>query len=151
MTDPRPPRTNEELVRVFDYLFQQTEPQTPDEVDAVLRDAGYDPDELAARVHDVAERALAESPLNWRKRASAQYQEAIAQLKQFLSTPRGKRSETLAGIQQALLELPPNQQAALTAHFRSLDQATDADLASLLGELEYLLAKSSQGVDHTEE
>ena len=33
MTDPRPPRTNEELVRAFDYLFQQTEPRTPEEVD----------------------------------------------------------------------------------------------------------------------
>lgn len=54
-----PPRTDEELVRVFDHLFDQTEPQTPEEVDAVLREAGYDPDELATRMDEVAQAALA--------------------------------------------------------------------------------------------
>ena len=151
MTGRRPPRTDEELVRVFDHLFDQTEPQTPEEVDAILREAGYDPDEVAARMDEVAQRALAESPLNWRTRAGAQEAEAVAQLKGFVSTARGNRTEILAAIEQVLTQLAPKQRESLAAHFRSLDQATDADLASLLGELEYLLTKKSEGLDHIEE
>jgi len=151
MTGRRPPKTDEELVRVFDYLFDQTEPQTPEEVDAVLREAGCDPGEVAARMDEVAQRALAESPLNWRNRARAQHEEAVAQLKSSLSSARGNRTEVLAAIEQVLTQLAPKQRESLTAHFRSLDQATDADLASLLGELEYLLTKGPEGLDHIEE
>ncbi len=151
MTGPRPPRTDEELVRVFDHLFDQTEPQTPEEIDAVLREAGYDPDEVAARMYEVAQRALVESPLNWRTRAGAQQAEAVAQLKRFLSTARGNRTEILAGIEQVLAQLAPKQRESLTAQFRSLDHVTEADLASLLGELECLLTKNSEGLDHIEE
>ena len=151
MTVRRPPQTDEELVRVFDYLFDQTEPQTPEEVDAVLSDAGYDPDKFAARIHDLAQRALAESPLNWRNRARGQYEEALAQLRRYLSTARGNRTEILAAIDQVLAQLSLRQRESLTAHFRTLDQATDADLTTLLGELEYLLTKKSEGADLIEE
>jgi hypothetical protein len=151
MTVRRPPQTDDELVRVFDYLFDQTEPQTSEEVDAVLRDAGYDPDKLAARIHDLAQRALAESPLNWRNRARGQYEEALAQLRRYLSTARGDRTEILGAIDQVLAQLPLWQRESLTAHFRTLDQATDADLATLLGELEYLSTKKSEGPGFTED
>lgn len=59
MLSRTPPTSDEELVRIFDHLFEQTEPETAEEVDAVLREAGYDPDELAARIDQVAQAALA--------------------------------------------------------------------------------------------
>jgi len=56
----RPIETSEDLVRAFADLFDEIEPETPEEIDAVLREAGYDPDEVGARMKAVAERALNE-------------------------------------------------------------------------------------------
>jgi len=67
----RPIETGEDLVRAFADLFDEIEPETPEEIDAVLREAGYDPDEVGARMEAVAERALVDSPLNWRTRDCA--------------------------------------------------------------------------------
>ena len=52
--------TGQDLVTAFSSLFDELEPETPEEVDVTLREFGYDPDELGARVKDAAERALEE-------------------------------------------------------------------------------------------
>jgi hypothetical protein len=41
---------DEELVGTFANLFDQVEPEGPQEIDAVLREAGRDPDAIAERV-----------------------------------------------------------------------------------------------------
>jgi len=51
-------KTSEDLVRAFADLFDEVEPETPEEVDAALREAGYDPDQVAARMKAVAQEAL---------------------------------------------------------------------------------------------
>ena len=56
-----------DLVTAFSSLFDELEPETPEEVDATLREFGHDPDELGARMKVVAEEAL--------KRAEANYKE----------------------------------------------------------------------------
>lgn len=53
------------LVEAIDALFDQiVPPTTPEEIDAELREAGYDPDEVAERFRRVATDALARSPYN---------------------------------------------------------------------------------------
>ena len=49
----------QELVRLFDTLFDGTEPKTAEEVDEVLREAGYDPNNVASRIQVLAETTLA--------------------------------------------------------------------------------------------
>jgi hypothetical protein len=44
-----------ELLRLFDELFDETEPKTAEEVDAVLREAGYDPSDIASRMQALGE------------------------------------------------------------------------------------------------
>ena len=45
-----------ELIKQLKELFK--EPETPEEVDAILRAAGYDPAEVGARMAKFAEKAL---------------------------------------------------------------------------------------------
>jgi hypothetical protein len=61
MNTHRPPATEEELVHVFADLFDEVGPETPEEIDATLREEGHDPDTIAARMTSAAERALARS------------------------------------------------------------------------------------------
>ena len=58
----QPPKTDQELVQVFADLFDVIEPETPEEIDAVLLAEGYDPDEVGLRMQAFAEQALANSP-----------------------------------------------------------------------------------------
>ena len=64
MNKRRSPATEEELVHAFADLFDEVGLDTPEEIDAALREGGHDPDTIAARMKSVAERALARSPLN---------------------------------------------------------------------------------------
>jgi len=47
------------LVRLFDQLFNETEPKTAEEVDEILREAGYNPHDIASRMKALAETTLA--------------------------------------------------------------------------------------------
>jgi hypothetical protein len=139
MNKRRPPATEEELVHTFADLFDEVGPETPEEVDAILREGGHDPDTIAARMKSIAERALARSPLNWRNRAQQELEAERTKLDRVTPVARHDRSEIIAAIQQLLSRLQAHQLAPAHA-YRNFDQATDEDLASLLAELEYLAA-----------
>lgn len=51
----RPIKTSGDLVRVFANLFDAIEPESPEEIDQVLREAGYDADAVGARMKAAAE------------------------------------------------------------------------------------------------
>ncbi len=51
-------RTAKEMVLAFADLFDEIEPSTPEEIDAELREAGFDPEEVAARILAAVEKAL---------------------------------------------------------------------------------------------
>jgi hypothetical protein len=139
MNKRRPPATEEELVHAFADLFDEVGPETPEEIDAVLREGGHDPDTIAARMKSIAERALARSPLNWRNRAQQELEAERTKLDRVTPVARHDRSEIIAAIQQLLSRLQAHQLAPAHA-YRNFDQATDEDLSSLLAELEYLVA-----------
>jgi len=50
--------TSEDLVNVLTAFLEEDDPETPEEIDAALREAGYDPEEIGAKMKTVAERAL---------------------------------------------------------------------------------------------
>jgi hypothetical protein len=139
MNKQQPPATEEELVHAYADLFNEVEPETPEEIDAVLREGGHDPDSIAARMKSTAERALARSPLNWRNRAQQELEAEKRKLDSVTPIMRRHRGEMITAIQQLLSRLHAHQLAPAHA-YRNFDQATDDDLASLLAELEYLVA-----------
>jgi hypothetical protein len=148
MNKRQPPATEEELVHAFADLFDEVEPDTPEEIDTVLREGGYDPDTIAARMKSIAERALARSPLNWRNRAQQELEAERRNLERVTPISRRGRGEMITAIQQLLSRLQARQLTPARAH-RNFDQATDEDLGSLLIELEYLAAGKRAHEDET--
>jgi hypothetical protein len=56
--------TDERLVEAFADLFEQIPPETLEEIEAELRDADLDLDQVAARIKPAIEQALETSPPN---------------------------------------------------------------------------------------
>lgn len=129
--------TSEGLVRAFADLFDEVEPDTPEEIDAVLREAGYDPDEIGVRMKAAAEKALTESPLNWRSRAPKELENERTRIGQVRTTLPGNRAGIIEAIKW-LIEQGGNQVAYA---YRNLEAMTGEDLASLLSDLEYLASQ----------
>ena len=139
-------QTSEDLVRAFGEFFDELEPETAESIDAELRDAGYDPGEVGARMKAIAERAITESPLNWRKRARGELEEARDGLRDSPPTSPRDRGNIVESIKQLLLQLGDRARPA-PAYFRNLESLSDEDLVGMLDELEYLLGKDGNSAD----
>ncbi len=134
MKKRRPIETGEDLVHAFADLFDEVEPETPEEIDAALREAGYDPDNVGARMKAVAERALADSPLNWRNRAQQELEDERTRIARVAPTPLRSRADIISAIEQLLAQFGDQMGYA----YRNLESETDEDLGNLLADLEYL-------------
>ena len=135
--------TGDDLVRAFADLFDEVEPETSEEIDTVLREAGYDPDEVAVQIRSAAEQALASSPLNWRIRAQEELENERARFERIAMTSLDDREDIISAIQRLLAQLGNRARPACT-HFRNFESATYEDLASLLSELEYLASQQGE-------
>lgn len=129
--------TNEELIDAFTDLFNAVEPETPEEIDAVLSESGLDPDDVAARMRAFAQKAIEASPYNWRNQADS-LREEQERLARRSSDLRLSREEMMRTIESLTTGLGRGQRARAAAYYRNLEEATDEDLASLLDELRYL-------------
>lgn len=142
MSKRNPIQTSQDLVLAFADLFDELEPETPEEVASVLRDTGHDPDDVGARMKAVAEQALAKSPFNWRSRAQRELQAERERLAGFAMPALRSRVEIIAAIKRLVAQFGGQMAYA----HRNLESETDEDLASLLADLEYLASqKSGQG------
>lgn len=145
----RPPKTDEELICTLADLFDRLEPEAPEEMDAVLVDAGYDPEEVSARMLAVARQAIAESALNWRNMGERLEKERALLANSSLASPSG-REALLAAIRSLLQGLGAATEGAAGAYYRNLDEVPEADLAGMLAELQYLAAQRQDRRDRDE-
>ncbi|MBN1935449.1 MAG: hypothetical protein JW934_12345 [Anaerolineae bacterium] len=134
--------TSEDLVRAFADLFDETELETQEEVDVVLREAGLDPNQVRIRTRAVVDRAIADSPLNWRNQANKleQERERIAKATRAIFPNR-------ADIIAAIKRLMPQPGGQMAFAYRNPEEQTDEDLVELLTELKYLESKQQQEND----
>lgn len=130
-------QTSEDLVRAFAELFDELEPETPEEIASVLRDADKEPDEVGARMKAAAEQALAESPLNWRIRAQTELETERDRIAKRAAPALYSRVEIIAAIRRLIAQ----SGAQMTYAHRHFESETDEDIASLLADLEYLASK----------
>lgn len=133
-------QTSEDLVLAFASLFDELEPQTPEEVVSTLHNAGLDPDEVGARMESTAKQALAESSLNWRNRAQREL-EVERERAAKLGAPE---SRSRVEIIDAIKRLVAQSGTQMAYAHRNLESETDEDLASLLVDLEYLAYQQSR-------
>lgn len=136
MANNTPSNDYEKLLNALDDLFSELLMKDIDEVDAILREAGYDPDEVGTSLEAAAKHAIAQSPSNWRNRARREIEDAQTRLNK-ISPPKHTRSELMETIRRLL----STQQQPAAAHFRNFEKLTDADLEKMIAELEYLAAQ----------
>lgn len=142
MRKRKPVETEEQLLNALEEFFCDVAEDEPIEgIDAELREIGYDPDALGSRMDELARRALADSPLNWRNRGRREIEAAKEKLGRFESLPITQsldRPALVDAIQQLLRKLGYRDPQLVPAHFRNFETASDQDLVSLLRQLEYL-------------
>lgn len=138
------PEDYSDLVRILAELFDEIGPESPDELDAVLRQAGFNPDEVAARINHVARQALRSSSEEWRATARKEMEDDRTRLERMPSEPLRGREDVIKAIGRLVASISRvNPAWAPSTEFRNLDQVSDADLAGILNELEYLASKDS--------
>ena len=140
MNDRKAPETEQELLERVGELFDEIDPETPEELDAALQEAGFDPDAIGARMEALAREALQQSPLNWRNQAHKEMEAERQRLAaaQRVSPGPANREAIKSSIQALVGRLGPAAGQLGTAHHRNLEDASDDDLLSLLADLEYL-------------
>lgn len=139
MTKRKRIETSEDLVHILADLFNEVSPKTSEEIDDELREAGYDPDEVAEHMKSVAERAIANSPFNWRNQRQELADER-ARLERSTLPPGKSRIQLIEAIKQMLAQLGGNAKL-IQAYYRNFEEMSDEDLASLQSELEFLISQ----------
>jgi hypothetical protein len=142
----RKPETDQDLINSIAQLLEQEDPdESPELVDDELRAAGFDPEEIGAKIARIAEEAHRRSPLNWRQRARAERTEAERRLARRSDITRLRSRDEIVREINAVVARSPRLQGAPTvqAHFRNFETATNEDLADLLVELEFLEGETS--------
>ena len=130
MTKPER-REQEELVDAFYELFAEIEPETEEDIDAIIESAGLDPKAGVEKIEALARQALAEQARQGIKAARQQYQ-------QKKSLTAGTHEELKRRVDEMLNQLSPQNRRAFAYH-RNLETASDADLQSLLDDLTFLI------------
>ena len=138
-----PPSTDAELVERVGELFEAVPPEGEAEAEEVLRGAGLDPRVVGDRLAQFANETLARSPLNWRHRAKAEREKALAQFEAYRQGQSRAASDLKAQITGILARQPHlGSLPTVRAHFHKLEHASSKDLEGLLAELEFLEGQS---------
>lgn len=142
------PETYRELLQLLLEFLTEPEDDTPEEVNAYLREAGYNPDDLVTRMRQRMKTAMDASPHNWRNQ-TGKIQEERNTLDQFTHDLSG----TLDQLKAQINTLLNTSRAQLVVHHRNLnlDDMTEADLAQLLGELRFQLSQRRNSSDGDKE
>lgn len=129
--------TSEDLVRALDQLFDQVLMDVPEEVDEILREAGYDPDELGKEMAKFVRQVSLESPMDWRNK-----QKFIEEEKKQLNSVPQKPQLTRSQKEARLTALLSDQRLSMA--FRNFRELSDHDLDSLLAQAEYLRSQQQE-------
>lgn len=134
MNKKKPVETPEDLVRALDDLLNQVLEDVPEEVDEILREAGFDPEHLGKEMADFARHVSASSPLDWRNKR-ADIEQAKSQLRASSTQNQMTRTQKEQLLQQLLLD---QDRLDMAVAYRNYKEMSDHDLDSLLADVEYL-------------
>jgi hypothetical protein len=144
MTEGKPIRSEEELAEAFDQLFDEIpSPQTREEFNAYIREAGIDPDGFGAQIREITSKALRESPLNWRNHAENEIEKARARLEKYEKFTNRGRGDLLSLIDKVMEKIENNYPSLAPVHYRNRSELSNDDLVSLLQELMFIAERSN--------
>lgn len=134
MDKNKSPKTDEEIVREFESLFHKLpEPETNEEIEKILYDAGYDMKDLQTKGLEFVNNLIAN---NWRFVTSDEIDDAAKIINEIPFRDSWTRSHLLDAIQKVSQALGQSGKEPVLA-YRNLGKLADADLAAILQELEY--------------
>ncbi len=134
MEENKSKKTDVEIAKDFDQLFDEIpEPETNEEITAYLIEAGYDPEVLKAQGAEFVANLIAG---NWRFTSSEETEKATASINEIPLRKGWNRSRLTDAIERVSRALALHGRQPTMA-FRNLEELTDADLATILQELEY--------------
>lgn len=134
-------KSEQEVLHAFADLFDEVLDEDIEDVDTALQALGYDPATIEKKMKNVAEQALARSPLDWRNRARQGIQREQERLASFSAHFGQARAQVKQQIAELLEQAKRVHGEEAVAHFRNLEELTDEDLADVAEELMYLLSK----------
>jgi hypothetical protein len=132
------PQTNADLIRAIADAFDAVPSEDLDEARQELRSVGLDPDETGRCLGQFVRESLETSRLNWRVRAERERTDALAKLRSVPPILK-PRQELELEIREILAHGSADTRTAARAFFhKHQGRASDADLASLLAQLQFL-------------
>lgn len=139
MSKKRPPDTDEEIVvAIADVLEAIPEPIGDQEVDAVLREAGLDPDEVGCQLESFMDGVIRQERKAIRERAEARTRRMIDTMS------AQDLPETELEIIAAIRSMVAQQELQFSTEYRNLETQTKEDLLELLQELTALSEEGSE-------
>ena len=137
-------KTDEEIVREFNQLFEKIpEPSSDEEIKNYLNNAGYNLDDLKTKGLEFANNLMAN---NWRFITPEELDNVSAKINNIPIGEGWDRTQLLRAIQKALETLSQGGKEPVLA-FRKLEKLTDTDLTSVLQELEYKVNEKGLKLD----
>ncbi len=134
MDENKSKRTDLDIAHEFDRLFDEIpEPDSQEDIRAYLAEAGYDFEKLKAEGLAFVDELIAS---NWRFTDAREINEAVAKIDEVPIRTGWNRRQLTTAIEKLSAALSLGG-ANLTLEFRNLDELTDADLTTILQELEY--------------
>jgi hypothetical protein len=126
------------LVRFLNTLIIGREPRSVDELRESVQAMGMDPDRLLARAREQVARAREEARLSWATRARARLPEVRRRLRESKVLAGLSREDQLRRIREAAEGACGAGAREFAASFHKFEDLTDADLASLVEDIEAL-------------
>lgn len=134
MDENRSKRTDLEIANEFDRLFNEIpEPETDEEVRALLVEAGYDFEILKTQGAELVNNLIAN---DWRFVSTEEIDDVAARIDEVPVRKEWNRNQLTAAIQKISTALASGGKQPSLA-FRNQEELTDSDLATILQELEY--------------
>lgn len=144
MDEDKSKRTDLDIASEFDRLFDElSEPGSDEEVRAYLEEIGYDVEKLKAEGAAFVKDLIAS---NWRFANLREIHEAAAKINEIPMRKGWDRHKLTTAIEKISSALSSGG-AHPSLAFRNLDELTDADLATILQELEYKARNSGITLD----
>jgi hypothetical protein len=126
------------LVRFLNTLITRQEPRSITELRESVQAMGMDPDRLVTRARERLAQAREEARLSWVTRARTSLPEIRRRLRETKALAALDRKEQLRRIREAAEGVFGMPAREFVASFHKLEELPDADLASLVEDIEVL-------------
>lgn len=141
------PQTDDEILNAFADLFSEMVPEDPEEINALLVEAGLDPKQIEEETNSVIKEARSTTPLDWRNRQQ-EMENAISRHEQA-GNDLPLDYQSLLDIWQQLMSQAPARRIYAQARYRNQrpEDLSSEELRSLIQDIRFVLAEGDEGLD----